>query len=82
MTVLVLTPSIGGYWFGEFLSGLTREVAGSGGRLVVVQTLEAGTHSGEVGQVGEPGEVGTFAIPVAWSEVDGVVSIATAAGRS
>ena len=78
-TILVLIPSIGGYWFGEFLSGLTREVAGAGGRLVVVQTLEAGTHSGEVGQVGE---VGAFTIPVAWSEVNGVVSIATAVSRS
>jgi diguanylate cyclase (GGDEF)-like protein len=79
MTVLVLTPSIGGYYFGELLSGLTREITDVGGRLVVVQTLEAGTRYGEAG---EPGEVSDFAIPVDWSEVDGVVSITTAVRAS
>ena len=72
--VLVLTPSIGGYWFGELLAGFTREIVGAGVRPVVVQTLDAGTRSGEVGEPGEPGD---FAIPIAWSEVDAVVSIAT-----
>src|SRR5665647_2053471 len=61
MTVLVLTPDTSGYYFGELLAGLTREVAGAGGRLVLVQTLEPGTRSDEVG---EPGD---FATPVAWS---------------
>jgi diguanylate cyclase (GGDEF)-like protein len=77
--VLVLTPSIGGYWFGELLAGFTREIVGAGVRPVVVQTLDAGTRSGEVGEPGEPGD---FAIPIAWSEVDAVVSIATAVGAS
>jgi len=76
MTVLVLTPSIGGYYFGELLAGLTREVTEADGRLVLVQTLEPGTRSDEVG---EPGD---FATPVAWSEVDGVVSITTAVRAS
>ena len=78
-TVLVLTPSVGGYYYGGLLAGLNREVAGAGGRLLLVQTLEAGTSSGEIG---EPGEQGDFAIPVAWSEVDGVVSITRAVRAS
>ena len=76
MTVLVLTPSMGGHYFGELLAGLTREVAGAGGRLVVVETLPAAALRDEVGGPGD------FAIPVAWSQVDGVVSITTAVGAA
>ncbi len=73
-TVLVVTPSLGGHYFGELLAGLTREVAGAGGRLVVVETLP------ESAPRDESGEPGDFAVPVAWSHVDGVVSITTAVG--
>jgi diguanylate cyclase (GGDEF)-like protein len=76
MTVLVLTPSMGGHYFGELLAGLTREVAGAGGRLVVVETLSAAAPRDQ------PGEHGDFAIPVAWSLADGVVSITTAVGAA
>ena len=76
MTVLVLTPSMGGHYFGELLAGLTREVAGAGGRLVVVETLPAAAPRDE------PGEPGDFATPVAWSQVDGVISITTAVGAA
>lgn len=76
MTVLVLTPSMGGHYFGELLAGLTRQVAGAGGRLVVVETLPAAAPRDE------PGEHGDFAIPVAWSLADGVVSITTAVGAA
>ncbi len=74
VTVLVLTPSIGGHYFGELLVGLRREVASVGGRLVVVATLLAAVPRDELG------EPGGFATPVAWSQVDGVVSITTAVG--
>ncbi len=73
-TVLVVTPSLGGHYFGELLAGLTREVAGAGGRLVVVETLP---ESAPRDEAGEPGD---FAVPVAWSHVDGAVSITTAVG--
>ncbi|HEY5516449.1 MAG TPA: diguanylate cyclase, partial [Pengzhenrongella sp.] len=76
MTVLVLTPSVGGHYFGELLSGLNREVAGAGGRLVIVETLEAGAPGDEVGAPS------SFETPVAWSEVDGVVSVLTAVSGS
>jgi diguanylate cyclase (GGDEF)-like protein len=76
MAVLVLTPSMGGHYFGELLAGLAREVAGAGERLVVVETLPAAAPRDE------PGTVGDFAIPVGWSQVDGVVSITTAVGAA
>ena len=76
MTVLALTPGMSGHYFRELLAGLTREVVGAGGHLVIVETLEAGANRDEVGVPGD------FATPVAWSEVDGVVSIMTAVGAA
>jgi DNA-binding LacI/PurR family transcriptional regulator len=42
VTVLVLTPCIGGHFFGELVAGLSREVARAGGHIVLVQTLDGG----------------------------------------
>lgn len=75
-TVLVLTPGLGGYYFGELLAGLSREVAGSGGRLVLVKTPDPDAP-GE-----ERGETVDFVTPVAWSEVDGAVVVKAAVGAS
>ncbi len=74
LTTLVFTPSLGGDYFGEVLAGLAREIVGADGRLVVVETLPATAPRDE------PGEPGDFAARVAWSQVDGVVSITTAVG--
>ncbi|WP_165372757.1 EAL domain-containing protein [Pengzhenrongella frigida] len=71
-TILVLTPSTGGYYYGGVLAGITREAAAAGARLVLVQTLDPGARNDDVGELNE------FSIPVAWSQVDGVVSITTA----
>jgi len=76
LTALVLTPSLGGDYFGEVLAGLTREVVGAGGRLVVVQTLPATAPRDEAG---EPGD---FSARAAWSQADGVVSITAAVGAA
>ena len=76
VTLLVLTPSLGGFYFGELLAGLGREVVAAGARIVVVQTPDGGLRGG---QGSEPSD---FATPVAWSEVDGVVSITTAVSGS
>lgn len=70
-TVLVLTPILGGFYFGELLASLTRAVSSAGGRLVIVKTL----HQAPSDDSQAPGN---FAIPVAWSQVDGVVSIHSA----
>ncbi|WP_291379242.1 EAL domain-containing protein [Demequina sp.] len=74
LTALVLTPSLGGDFFGDVLAGLAREIVAAGGRLVVVETLR------ESAPRDEAGEPGSFATPVAWSQVDGVISLTTAAG--
>jgi diguanylate cyclase (GGDEF)-like protein len=72
--VLVLTPSIGGDFFGELLAGVAQEVAGDGGRLVIVETRSAAAPRDEVGAPNN------FATQVAWSQVDGVVAITSAVG--
>lgn len=74
LTVLVLTPSLGGDFFGELLVGLAREIVGADGRLVVVETRLAAAPRDEAGESGD------FDARVAWSEADGVVSITTAVG--
>ena len=70
LTVLALTRNTGGFYHGELLAGLTREVGASGGRVVVVQTSDPGTDTWD--NV-EPPE---FSLPLAWDEVDGVVVVA------
>ena len=75
LTLLVLSPSTGGYYFGALLSGVTREVAAAGGRVVLVQTLDPGLRSD---QIGEPPD---FSLPVSLSQIDGVISV-TAAVRA
>ena len=66
LTLLVLTPSIGGFYFGEVLAGIGREVTAAHGRVVLLQTDSA---------------LGSAPIttPVGWSEIDGVIAVTTAA---
>ena len=71
-TVLALARNVGGYYHGELLAGLVRQVAAAGGRVVVAGTLEPGTDG--VATLTAP----DYKLPVAWDEVDAVVSIALA----
>ncbi len=75
LTALVLTPNLGGEFYGDVLTGLAREFVEAEGRLVVVQTL-VGFAPRE--QVGTPSD---FSTPVGWSAVDGVVSLTLAVGE-
>ena len=74
-TVLVLTPRLGGRDVGELLAGLTREVAGADGRLVVVETLPESPLDAT-----DPPAV--FDTRVAWSHADGVVCVGEAVDRA
>ena len=74
-TVLALSSSTGGPYFGEVLSGLQRELTAAGGRVVLVQTLGPGSSSDELTGVS------SYATPAAWSEVDGAVAITAAVSR-
>lgn len=74
VTVLVLSPSLGGDFFGDILTGLAREVVGSDGRIIVVETLQEYAPRDEVGAPG------SFSTRIGWAHADGVVSITTAVG--
>ena len=74
-TIGVLSPVTGGFYYGRVLAGINRELQARGGRIVFVQTLEAGISSDEV--VAAP----DFRKPIAWDHLDGVISIATGTQR-
>jgi len=75
LTVGVLSPLLAGAYFGEILNGTSRYVAGRGGRVVALQTLDAelGDHY--------PG-VPPFDSEVAWDAVDGFIVIVQAVSSS
>ena len=75
ITIGVLSPVTGGMYYGKMVAGIAREVAAVGGRVVLIQTLDAGLSSDEVPSAPD------FTTPTAWDHLDGVVSIATATQR-
>lgn len=74
-TIGVLSPVTGGFYYGRVLSGINRELRAVGGRIVFVQTLDAGLSGDEVFEAPD------FHTPVAWDHLDGVISIATGTQR-
>jgi diguanylate cyclase (GGDEF)-like protein/PAS domain S-box-containing protein len=72
-TVLALARTTGGPYHGQLLAGLVRQVEAAGGRVVVALTPDPGAR-------GEDGPTPpSYHLPVAWDEVDAVVSVALAA---
>jgi diguanylate cyclase (GGDEF)-like protein len=69
---LVLTPTLSGDFFGDVLAGVTREVVGANGRVAVVETLKEHSTRDEAGAQGD------FAMPIAWTAADSVISVTTA----
>lgn len=74
LTVLALTRNTGGFYHGELLAGLTREVSAVGGRVIVVQTADPGTETWDTHTISK------FDLPVAWDQIDGVVLVALGVG--
>ncbi|BCB81854.1 hypothetical protein Pflav_082640 [Phytohabitans flavus] len=72
LTLGVLTPFLGGWYFGGLLRGISRVAAVEGGTVVAVQTLDAGTNQTEVR---EPVDL---PYPVAWQRVSGFLVIINA----
>ncbi|NNJ61481.1 MAG: EAL domain-containing protein [Dactylosporangium sp.] len=68
-TIGVLSPFLGGPYFGGIIAALSRSVRQDGGRTIAVQTLDAGSESADV-----PGPP-DFRHPAAWQHVDGFVVI-------
>ena len=60
ITVGVLSPVTGGFYYGKIVAGIAREVAAVGGHVVLIQTLDAGLGRDEV--VSAP----YFATSTAW----------------
>jgi diguanylate cyclase (GGDEF)-like protein len=73
LTVGVLSPFVGGDYYGAIIDGAARAVTEAGGRVIAVQTLDPGSPSAD--QAGVP----QLRRPVAWSHVDGFVVLPGAA---
>ena len=73
-TVLALARSTGGFYHGALLAGLTREIAAVGGRVVVVQSIDPEDRPDQVDHTPR------YDLPIAWDQIDGVVSISLSAG--
>ncbi|MBM2619492.1 GGDEF domain-containing protein [Actinoplanes sp. LDG1-06] len=74
MTVLgVLSPFLGGWYFGGVIEGIARAAADADATVVAVQTLDAGTDQLELTEPPHP------PYPLAWDHVAGFVVIVNAA---
>ena len=71
-TIGVLSPYVGGSYYGGILTGIARAASAIDGRVVAVQTVEAGSfHADSVGTSG-------FRDQVAWDHVGGFIVVANA----
>ncbi|HEX5332557.1 MAG TPA: EAL domain-containing protein [Cellulomonas sp.] len=70
--LLVLAPWTAGFYFGEIISGITREAAAAGRRVIVAQTLHTGQQTDL--HVAAP----DFSTRCAWDHVAGAVAVAAA----
>ncbi|MDI1462360.1 EAL domain-containing protein [Catellatospora sp. KI3] len=68
-TLGVLSPFLGGWYFGGVLSGIAGTAAEAGAGVIAVQTLDAGTDHIEIT---EPSELGH---PVAWRLASGFIVV-------
>lgn len=68
-TVAVLSPFVGGDYYGALIEGVTRAVDERGDRVIAVQTLDPGAESAD--RFGVP----NFRSPVAWRHVSAFVVV-------
>jgi len=71
----VLSPFVGGIYYGTLLAGLRAAAGQRGGRIIAVQTLDAAADIAVNG--GTPG----FGAPVSWDHIAGFVVLADAVTR-
>ncbi|HEX5206027.1 MAG TPA: EAL domain-containing protein [Actinoplanes sp.] len=69
----VLATSFGGPYFGGLLGGIKAAVAAQGGRLIAIQTLDAGTFNTDFR------DPPAYSHRVAWESIDGFITILTGA---
>jgi diguanylate cyclase (GGDEF)-like protein len=70
----VLSTSFGGFYFGGLLEGIRAEVTAHGGRMIAIQTLDAGTFNRNFK------DPPPFPHRVAWDHIDGFVTFLNGAG--
>jgi diguanylate cyclase (GGDEF)-like protein len=66
-TVAVLSPFVGGDYYGALIAGVNRAAVAAGDRTIAVQTLDPGSPSADISGVPD------FRQPVAWNHLDGAV---------
>ncbi len=69
LTVGVVVPVGGGYFFGSILAGVTRRISEFGGKVIALQSLDAGMSGDSVEATNNP----PLIRDTAWSHLDGVV---------
>ena len=74
-TLGVLCALTGGYYFGALLSGAVRAASAAGGRVIVIQTSDAGL---DVISLNEPSDL---SLPLSWQHASGFVVILNAVTR-
>jgi diguanylate cyclase (GGDEF)-like protein len=72
LTLGVLSPFLGGWYFGGLLRGIARSAAQEGAAVVALQTLDAGTEQIEVREAPD------LEYPIAWQHVAGFIVIINA----
>jgi diguanylate cyclase (GGDEF)-like protein/PAS domain S-box-containing protein len=75
-TIGVLTPLAGGFYYGGVLTGIAGRVATAGGRMIAIQTLDAGHINGDFDK--SP----PFDSQLAWDHIEGFVVIVNAVSDS
>ncbi|MCA2218195.1 EAL domain-containing protein [Jidongwangia harbinensis] len=75
LTIGVLSTSFGGTYFGRILGGIKRATVAAGGRIIAIQTLDAGTVNVDLS---DPPE---FRHPVAWDHISAFVIVLNAVDR-
>jgi len=68
----VLSPVTGGSFFGDVFTGIVREVAATGGRVTLIQTMDAGVSGDEA--IPAP----DVSVPIGWDHIDGFIAVALA----
>lgn len=71
-TVGVLSPLVGGFYFGGVMAGINKAARASGGTIIAVQTFDAGLEHADFH------EPPSFARRLAWDRVDGYIILVDA----
>jgi diguanylate cyclase (GGDEF)-like protein len=66
-TFAVLSPFVGGDYYGALIAGVNRAAVAAGNRTIAIQTLDPGSPSADVSGVPD------FRQPIAWRHLDGAV---------